>query len=415
LSRGNIIVGLDVGTTKVCAVVGEAVGSELEIRGIGISSSTGLKKGVIIHIEPTVESIKRAVQEAESSTGVKIKEVYVGITGNHVKGLRSHGAIGINGREVMPLDIERVTESARTVCMPLDREVPHFIPTGYTLDGQNGIKDPVGMAGVRLETHVHIITGSISPLQNLLKCCKMAGLEVTEIIFGPLASAESTITDDEKELGVVLVDIGSTTEIALYKDGLLQHISNLPIGGPHFTNDIAIGLRIPFGEAEMLKKDFGCSITTMVEEKEVIEIPRAGQQEKIPRSRLAEIIQPRAEELLDLVKDELSLCSGYSIASSGIVLTGGGSLLEGFDQLAEALLGLPVRIGSLDGIKGCRGNINNPIYATGVGLSLYGFDKESVEASYENNPVGIFGKMKDWLAGVFKGNGDSGLQPDEIK
>lgn len=406
MSKGNSFIGLDVGTTKVCAVIGEVVGNELEIRGIGTSPSTGLKKGVIIHIEPAVESIRKAVQEAESTTGGQVREVYVGITGNHVKGIRSHGAIGINAREVTPLDVERVIESARAVYMPLDREVLHFIPAGYAIDGQNGIKDPVGMAGDRLEAHVHIITASVSPLQNLLKCCELAGLEVTEVVFEPLASAASTITDEEKELGVALVDIGSTTEIALYKDGFLQHIANLPVGGHHFTNDIAIGLRIPFAEAEKMKKDFGFAITSLVKDEETIDI-QAGNHKKIPRRRLAEIIQPRAEELIDLIKDELSLCSGYSIASSGIVLTGGGSLLDGFDRLAESLLGFPVRIGSIDGIKGCRGNMNSPMYATGVGLALQGLDKESGRASYENNPAGILEKMKDWFAGIFKGNGDS--------
>lgn len=407
MKRGNIIIGLDVGTTKVCAVVGEVAGSEMEIRGIGTAPSTGLKKGVIIHIEPTVDSIKKAVQEAGSSTGVQIREVFVGITGNHIKGIRSHGATGINSRDVIPADVERVLESARSVYMPLDREILHFIPTGYTLDGQNGIKDPVGMAGDRLEAHVHIITGAVSPLQNLLKCCEMAGLEVIEVVFEALASAASTITDEEKELGVALVDIGGTTEIALYKDGFLQHIANIPVGGHHFTNDIAIGFRIPFAEAERLKKDFGCATTHMIKDKEMIDISRAGQQKKTPRTHLAEILQPRAEELIDLIKNELSLCSDYSIALSGVVLSGGGSLLDGFDSLAEASLGLPVRIGSCDGIKGCRGNINNPIYATGVGLALYGLDNESAKVSYENNPSGIFGKMKDWFAGIFKGNGDS--------
>jgi cell division protein FtsA len=406
LSSGNSIIGLDVGTTKVCAVIGEVVGNELEIRSIGTSPSAGLKKGVIIHIEPAVESIRKAVQEAESATGRQVREVYVGITGNHVKGIRSHGAIGIKAGEVTPLDVERVTESARAVYMPLDREVLHFIPSGYAIDGHNGIKNPIGMAGDRLETHAHIITASVSPLQNLLKCCELAGLEVIEVVFEPLASAASTINDEEKELGVALVDIGSTTEIALYKDGFLQHIANIPVGGYHFTNDIAIGLRIPFAEAEKMKKDFGFAITGPVKSEETIDI-QAGNHKKIPRRRLAEIIQPRAEELIDLIKDELSFCSGYSIASSGVVLTGGGSLLDGFDRLAEALLGLPVRMGSIDGIKGCRGNMNNPMYATGVGLALHGLDKESGRTFYENNPAGILGKMKDWFAGMFKGNGDS--------
>jgi cell division protein FtsA len=407
LKSGNIIIGLDIGTTKVCTVVGEVIGNEMQILGIGTSPSTGLKKGVIIHIEPTVESIKKAVHEAESSTGAQIREVLVGITGNHIKGIRSHGATGINGRDIIPLDVERVLESARSVYMPLDREILHFIPTGYTLDGQNGIKDPVGMAGDRLEVNVHSITGAVSPLQNLLKCCEMAGLEVIEVVFEPLAAAASTITDEEKELGVALVDIGSTTEIALFKNGFLQHISNISIGGHHFTNDIAIGFRIPFVEAERIKKDFGCATMNMLEDKKMIDIPRSGHQKKVSSMYLTEILQPRAEELIDLIKDELSLCSDYSIALSGVVLTGGGSLLDGFDRLAEASLGLPVRIGSCDGIKGCRGNINNPMYATGVGLALYGLDKESGRVSYENNPAGIFAKMKDWFAGIFKGNGDS--------
>jgi cell division protein FtsA len=404
--RGNIV-GLDIGTTKVCAVVGEVVGSELEIRGVGTSVSTGLKKGVITHIEPTVESIRRAVQEAASSTRAEFGEVYIGIKGNHIRGIRGHGAIGINGKEISPLDIERVIEFAKTVYMPLDREVLHVIPTGYTVDGQNGIKDPTGMSGVRLEADVHIITGALSPLQNLLKCCEMSGLEVIEIVFEPLAAAESTITNEEKELGIALVDIGGTTEIALYKDGFLQHISNLPVGGQHFTNDIAIGLRIPFADAERLKKDSGCAVAGMINDREMIDISAAGQEKKIPCKHLTDIIQPRAEELIDLIKDELLLCSGYGTALSGVVLTGGGSLLEGIDRLAETLLGIPARIGSLDGIRGCRGSMNNPVYATGVGLVLYGFERESGESSYESNPVGILGKMKGWFAGMFKGNGDS--------
>ena len=407
MSSGNIVVGLDVGTTKVCAVVGEAVGNELEIRGMGASLSTGRKRGVIIQMEQTVESIKQAVQEASSSTGIQIKEVYVGITGSHIKCLRSHGAIGINSREIIPSDVERVIESARTVYMPLDREVLHVIPTGYMLDGHNGIKDPVGMTGARLETHLNVITGGGSPLQNLLKCCEMAGLDAIEIVFEPLAIAAATMTDEEEELGVALIDIGGTTEIAIYKDGFLQQVSNLPVGGHHFTNDIAIGLRIPFTEAERLKKDFGCAITNMITDKELIDIHQEGQQKKISRMHLTEIIQPRAEELIDFIKDELSFCSGNSIALSGVVLTGGGSLLDGFDRLFESTLGLPTRIGSPDGIKGCRGKMNDPMYATGVGLALYGFDKESTGAYYENNSTRIFGKMKDWFAEMFKGNGDS--------
>jgi len=251
--------------------------------------------------------------------------------------------------------------------------------------------------------------GAVSALQNLLKCCEMAGLEVIEVVFEPLASTEAILTEDEKELGVVLVDIGSTTDIVIYKDSLLQHLSILAIGGNHFTNDIAIGLRTPVAEAERLKKDFGCAIASMVRDDDVIDVTQEGKERKIPRRYLSEILQPRAEELLNLIKDELLSCSGYDIASSGVVLTGGGSLLDGLDRLAEAVLGLPVRIGSPDGIRGCRGNINNPMYATGVGLVLYGLGKESGETFSEGNLIGIFAKMKGLFAGIFKGNGDSDL------
>ncbi len=405
----SIIVGLDVGTTKVCAVVGEVTNGELEIIRVGTSPSTGLRKGVVVNIEPTVESIKKAVKEVESLTGIQIQEAYIGITGNHIKGFNSYGAVGIRGGEVTPQDLERVIESAKSVYVPLDREVLHVIPTGYILDEQNGIRDPLGMTGVRLEAKVHIITSAVSALQNLLKCSELAGLEAIEAVFEPIATTEATLTEDEKELGVALIDVGSTTDIVLYKDGWLQHLSVLPIGGNHFTNDIAIGLRISLTEAEKLKKNFGCAIASMVKDDEMIDIIQAGQERKIPRRYLSEIMQPRAEELLNLIKGELLSCSGYEIASSGIVLTGGGSLLNGFDRLAEAVLGLPVRTGSLDAIKGCKGDINNPMYATGVGLVLYGLDKESGGSLYESALMGVFGRMKDWVTGMFKNNGDSNL------
>jgi cell division protein FtsA len=402
MRREGIIVGLDVGTTKVCAVVGEVVEDELEIRGVGASTSTGLKKGVVINIEPTVESIKKAVKEAESFTGVQISSVYVGITGAHVKGFNSYGAVGIRSDEVTPLDVQRAIESAKAVYIPLDREVLHVLPTGYILDGQDGIRDPIGMAGVRLEAKVHIITAAVSSVQNLLKCCEKAGLEVIEVVFQPLASTEAILTDDEKELGVAVVDLGGTTDIILYKDGWLRHLSVLTIGGNHFTNDVAIGLRVSMSEAERLKKSFGCAMASMVKEDELIDIIQAGQDRKIPRKYLSEIIQPRAEELLDLIKGELLSCSGYDIASSGIVLTGGGSLLAGLDRMAEAILGLPVRVGYPDCVNGCRGNINNPMHATGVGLVLYGFNIEVKEIYYRNTLTGIFGKMRNWVSGVFR-------------
>lgn len=401
--HGNIIVGLDVGTTKICAVVGELIEGELEIRGISTSASTGLRKGVVVDIESTVESIKNAVKTAESITGVEINAVYVGIAGGHIKGFNSYGAVGVRGKEVAYVDVERVIDSAKAVYVPLDREVLHVIPTGYILDGQNGIRDPVGMMGVRLEAKVYIVTGAVTSVQNLLKCCEKVGLEIADIVFEPVASAEAILTDDEKELGVAIVDIGGgTTDIILYKDGSLRHTSVLAIGGNHFTNDIAVGLRVFVSEAERVKKTFGSAATSMVSDSEEIDIIQAGQGRKILRRCLSEIIQPRTEELLDLIKGELISCSAYDVASTGIVLTGGGSLLEGLDRMAEAVLGLPVRIGFPNDIKGCKNIVNNPMYATGVGLVLYGLETESGRVFYPDAFTGIFGKMKDWVKGIFR-------------
>ncbi|MDQ7786521.1 MAG: cell division protein FtsA [Thermodesulfovibrionales bacterium] len=402
MKNGNIVVGLDIGTTKICAVVGEVIDGALEFRNVSVSPSTGLRKGVIIDIEATVSSIRDAVRRAESAAGVEIHTVYVGISGGHVKGIDSYGAVGIRGKEVKPVDVNRVIDSAKAVYVPLDRELLHVIPTGYTLDGQNGIRDPIGMAGVRLEAKVYILTGAVSSVQNLLKCCEKAGLEVIDIVFEPLASAEAILTDDERELGVAIVDVGGgTTDIILYKDGWLRHSSVLALGGNHFTNDIAVGLRIPVPEAERVKKSFGHAVTTLVEDSEEIDIFQAGQGRKILRRHVAEIIQPRAEELLELIRAELRSCSGYDIAATGVVMTGGGSLLEGMDRMAEAILGLPVRIGFPRKIRGCAEIEKNPMYATGAGLVLYGFDSESNKVFYPDAFAGIFGKMKEWVKGIF--------------
>lgn len=401
--HGDIIVGLDVGTTKICAVVGEIVHGDLEFRGVSTASSTGLRKGVVVNIEATVESIKNAVKTAETTTGVEINAVYVGISGGHIKGFNSYGAVGLRGKEVTYPDVDRVIDSAKAVYVPLDREVLHVIPTGYILDGQNGIKDPVGMVGVRLEAKVYILTGAVTSVQNLLKCCEKAGIEVIDIVFEPLASAEAILTDDEKELGVAIVDIGGgTTDIILYKDGWLRHSSVLAIGGNHFTNDIAVGLRLSVTEAERIKKMHGAAITSLVNEAEEIDIIQAGQGRKILRRHMAEIVQPRTEELLDLIKSELISCSGYDIASTGVVLTGGGSMLEGLDRMAEVILELPVRIGFPKDIEGCREIITNPMYATGAGLVLYGFHTESGRVFYPDTFTGVFGKMKDWVKGIFR-------------
>jgi cell division protein FtsA len=403
VQHGNIIVGLDVGTTKICAAVGEVVNGELEFRGVSTSSSAGLRKGVVVDMEATVESIRNAVKTAEAAIGVEINAVYVGISGGHIKGFNSYGAVGIRGKEVTPVDVERLIDSAKAVYVPIDREVLHVIPTGYILDGQNGIKDPAGMAGVRLEAKVYIVTGAVTSVQNLLKCCEKAGVEAVDIVFEPLASAEAILTDDEKELGVAVVDIGGgTTDIILYKDGWLRHSSVLAVGGNHFTNDIAVGLRIPVVEAERIKKGYGSALTSMVGASEELDIAQEGQGRKIVRRHLSEIIQPRAEELVDLIKTELLSCSAYDIASTGVVLTGGGSLLKGLDTMAETALGLPVRIGFPIKISGPDNIMNNPMYATGAGLVLHGFEAEASRVFTPDTFTGIFGKMTEWVKGIFK-------------
>lgn len=402
MSKDNYLCGIDIGSIKVCAVVGDINEGGLEIIGIGTSSSKGIKKGVVVDIDHTVESIKNAVKDAEINSGVNIESAYVGITGANVKGFESYGAVGIKFEEVTSLDIEQAIELAKTVYIPLDREVLQVIPTSYTIDGQNGIKDPLGMKGSRLEAKVHIITAPVSYVQNIIKCCEKAGLKVTEVVFQPIVSAEAVLTDDEKELGVVIADIGGTTDIALFKEGRLLNFSILPIGGNHFTNDVAIGLRVSVSEAERLKRSYGYAIAHMVNKEEMIEIIQVGQKRKIPAKNLSEIIQARAEELFEMIKNELLRVSAYDIVSSGIVLTGGGSLLRGLDRIAEAVLQLPVRIGYPDAINGCRGDINNPAYVTGVGLVLHGFNRESKELSLKNNTLGVFGKVKNWVSGVFR-------------
>ena len=403
MKGSNIIVGLDVGTTKICAVVGELENDDLKIIGVSTSDSTGLRKGVVVDIESTVGSIKNAIETAESLTGVQINAVNIGIAGGHIKGFNSYGAIGIKGKEVTYADIDRVVDSAKAVYVPLDREVLHVLPTGYILDGQNGIKDPVGMMGVRLEAHVYIVTGAVTSVQNLLKCCEKVGLEVVDIVFEPLASAEAILTEEERELGVAVVDIGGgTTDVILYKDGWLRHTSVLAVGGNHFTNDIAVGLRVTVSEAERIKKSHGVATTSLVNDAEEIAIIQAGNERKILRKYLSEIIEPRTEELLDLIKRELMSCSGYDIASTGLVLTGGGSLLKGLDKMAEAFLGLPVRIGTPRYVTGGKDLINNPMYSTGVGLVLYGMESESRKGFYPDMFTGIFGKMTGWVKGIFR-------------
>jgi cell division protein FtsA len=401
----HIIVGLDIGTTKILTVVGEIVKGTLEFLGVHMCPSAGMRKGIVVNMEGMIDSIRDALKETGSSFGVEINSVYASISGAHIKGSYNVGTTGIGGREVTYADIDRVFDSARTVYVPLDREILHVIPAGYSIDGQNGIKDPIGMTGERLEAKVYAITGAASSIQNLLRCCEKAGVEVADMVFAPVASAGAVLSDDERELGVALIDIGGgTTDILLYKDGLPHHASVLAVGGNHFTNDVAVGLKIPVNEAERIKKSFGAAARHMVSDSEKIEIVNTGEKKMVLRRHLAEILQARTEEFLDLIRGEFGSCSGDDITSMGVVLTGGGALLKGLERMAEEAWGLPVRVGSPRdmNIHGAQDMANNPESATGAGLVHFGFEASSDSLRTQNAITGIFGTMRDWAKEIFK-------------
>jgi len=405
MKRGKLIVGLDVGTAKVCALVGEVRENGVDIIGIGETQSRGLRKGAIVNIEDASRSIKRATEEAETMARIEIKAVYAGIAGGHIGILSSNGVIAVREKEIGQKDIEGVMEAARAVAIPLDREVLHIIPTGFIVDGQNGISDPRGMAGIRLEANVRIVTATFTSVQNLVKSCKKAGLEVIDIVFGPLASAEAVLTQDEKELGVGIVDIGGgTTDITLFHEGNLCHTSVLTVGGDNFTNDVAVGLRMPSQEAERIKKGYGCALLGMVQPEEEIEITYAGDRppKKVPRQHLIEIIQPRAEELFNLIAEEIRKSGYYNLLASGVVLTGGVSLMSGIDVIAENILELPVRIGLPKHNRGIQ-VVSNPVYVTGVGLVLYGARESMAGRSLNGGSLfsGVIDKMKSLVSSIF--------------
>ncbi len=407
--KENIIVGLDVGTTKICAVVGEVVeGNKIDIIGIGTSPSKGLRKGVVTNIESTVESIKKAVEEAELMAGVEINSVYAGIAGGHIKSFNSRGVIAIKNKEVTHADINRVIDAARAVAIPLDREVLHVIPQEFIIDEQDGIKEPLGMSGVRLEAEVHIVTGAVTSAQNIIKSVNRAGLHVIDIILQPLASSEAVLTSDEKELGVAVVDIGGgTTDIATFVNGSLWHTAVLGIGGNHLTNDVAVGLRTPASEAEKIKVKYGCALTSIVKEDETIEVPSVGGRPPrvVSRQVLSEIIEPRAEEIFSLVQRELKKTGYEELVASGAVITGGAAIMEGMIEVAERIMDMPVRRGLPSNIGGLVDVVSNPMFATGVGLILYAVkdhEKKEVKkfadkASFNN----VFSKMKGWVKEFF--------------
>jgi len=417
MKQEKLIVGLDVGTTKVSAIVGEINSSRngkgdfpgrIKILGVGTASSRGIKKGVVTNLESTAASIREAIREAEKITGIQINAVYLGITGGHINCISSHGVIAVKEKEISQKEIDSVIDSAKAVAIPFDREILHVIPEGYAVNGQEGITDPRGMGGVRLETNVQIVSGDATSIQNLIRGCEKAGLEVIEAVYQPLASADAILTEDEKELGVVMIDIGGgTTEVSFFRDGSFCHSVVLAIGGNNFTNDVAIGLRISTQEAEYIKKKNGCTLLTMTKDDEEVEIghDEGSLTRKIPRRYLVEILQPRAEELFTLVKDELVAKGMEKSLNSGVVLTGGGVLMEGMDVMAENILELPVRTGTPVHTGENSGITGNPCYSTGVGLMLYGAEEILPHHNYDNDGHifnGTMTKIKSWMSGNFK-------------
>jgi cell division protein FtsA len=399
--RSSLVVGLDIGTYKVSAVVAEAGEEGIEIVGVGTAPSRGLRKGVVVNIDATVDSIRRAVAEAEVMAGCEIHSVYTGIAGAHVKGFNSHGVVAVKGMEVSPGDVERVLDAARAVPLPMDRQVLHVLPQEFLVDEQDGIKEPVGMAGVRLESKVHIITVSITSTQNVLKCCERAGLHVAGLILEPLASAEAVLTPEERELGVALVDIGGgTTDVVVFHAGAVKHTAVLPLGGNHLTNDIATGLRTPFAEAEKIKQRFGCALSSLVSRQETIEVPSVGGRgpRVLSRQILSEIIEPRVEEIFSLVAREVARSGFEDLLASGVVVTGGTTILEGVPELAEQVFHLPVRRGVPLHVGGLVDVVSSPMHATGVGLILFGLRQNANNGS----PPRLWGRVRQRVQEFFR-------------
>jgi cell division protein FtsA len=404
----RLIVGLDIGTSKVLAIVGEVTPEgEIEIIGAGHHPARGMKKGVVANIESTVQSIQRAVEEAELMAGCQIYSVYAGIAGAHISSFNSHGVVAIRDQEVGPGDVERVIEAARAMAIPADQKVLHILPQEYIIDGQDGIREPVGMSGVRLEAKVHIVTGAVSAAQNIIKCIRRCGLEVDDVILEQLASSQAVLTEDEKELGVCLVDIGGgTTDLAVFTEGAIRHTAVIPIAGDQVTNDIAVALRTPTQAAEEIKKKYGCALTQLASRDETIEAPSVGERppRKLARQTLAEVIEPRVEELYGLILAELRRSGFEDLLGSGVVLTGGSSKMEGMIDLAEEVFHMPVRLGVPQYVGGLREVVQSPIYSTGVGLILFGHRHRTSAVREAPSRTGVreaFEKMKSWFQGNF--------------
>ncbi len=410
-NRENIIVGLDIGTTKICALAAEADGGEpLNVVGFGQARSEGISKGVVVNIEKTVRSIRDAVRECELMSGTPIKEVYAGIAGHHIQGINSDGMVTVqNNRSVSEEDINRVIEYAQAISIPNDREVLHILPRDFIVDDQDGVQNPMGMSGIRLEVKVHIVTCSATSGQNIVKCCNLADLEVADVVLEPLASAQAVLSEDERELGVVLVDIGGgTTDIAIYSAGSIVHTSVLALGGNHLTNDIAIGLSTPRSEAELLKHKHGVALSSMVEPDEMIEVASVGGRKSRTMDKLVivEVIEPRFKEIYQMINHEIDKSGYRNVIASGVVITGGCSLMPGADDLASQILQLPVRVGFPENITGLNEMIYSPMHATGVGLLRYaqgnGMHRHTPLFSSDTTLLNKFGRrMRDWMNEYF--------------
>ena len=405
-NKNRIIVGLDIGTSKVVAIVGEInPEGRLEIIGLGSHGSKGLKKGVVVNIESTVQSIQRAIEEAELMAGCQIQSVYAGIAGSHIRSMGSHGIVAIRDREVFQPDIDRVIDAAQAVAIPADQKILHILPQEFIIDTQEGVKEPLGMSGVRLEAKVHLVTCAVNAAQNIEKCIKQCGLGVDDIILEHLASSYSVLTEDEKDLGVCMVDIGGgTSDIAIYTEGAIKHTAVIPIAGDQVTNDIAMALRTPTQNAEEIKIKYACALGSLAGENETIKVPSVGEREdrSLSRQALAEVVEPRYEELFTLIQAELRRSGFEDLIPAGIVLTGGASKMEGVVELAEEIFHMPVSIGKPKNVSGLADIVRNPIYATAVGLLQYGAaqgDRAGRPAAAEAAGDSMWSKVKQWLLG----------------
>ncbi|MBI1396471.1 MAG: cell division protein FtsA [Betaproteobacteria bacterium] len=401
----NLLVGLDIGTSKIVAIVAESKpDGGFEVVGMGSHPSRGLKKGVVVNIESTVTAIQRALEEAELMADCKIKEVYTGIAGSHIKSFNSHGMVAVKDREVSQIDVDRVIETAKAVNIPTDQQILHVLNQEFVIDGQEDVREPLGMAGVRLEVKVHIVTGAVSAAQNILKCVRRCGLEVRDLILQPLASAVATLSEDEKDLGVAILDIGGgTSDIAVFTQGAIRHTAVIPIAGDQITNDIAMALRTPTKDAEEIKRKYGCALRQLANPSDMVEVPGVGERGSrlLSRQTLAEVIEPRVEELYSLVQAELRRSGYEDLLSSGIVITGGSAAMQGMVELGEEVFHMPVRLGVPNYLGPLAEVVRGPRYSTGIGLLMTAHDQQKrrdIAKLTNGNLHQVFNRMKEWFA-----------------